>query len=235
MKLSPPQTGTPLPRKHSPWFRMLVLCVLVCIAGCRSTTSDAPLPPVRLKSVLVLPFKNMAAVYGPNFSVRCPLCGNVFTTGKVEKDAAELLTEHLVDKLKAREGLAVISPEEGRGTLSELLSGGGRELSEHDLALAAGRRQQADGVMVGYVYRFSERVGAKYSAEAPASVTFDLDLIDVSDGRLLWSGAFNETQKTLFEDLFQIGTFLKRKGAWLTAAQLAESGLDDVLATLDFL
>lgn len=237
MKLSPPKTGTPLRRKHRPWLRVLMLCALGCITGCRSTTSapDAPLPPVRLKSVLVLPFKNMTAVYGPDFSVVCPLCGKVFTTGKVEEDATELLTAHLVAKLRARESLEVISPEEGRGTLSALLSGGGRELSEHDLAIEAGRRMQVDGVMVGYVYRFSERVGAKYSVESPASVTFDLDLIHVPDGRLLWSGAFNETQKSLFEDLFQLGTFLKRKGAWLTAAQLAQAGMDDVLATLDFL
>jgi hypothetical protein len=159
----------------------------------------------------------------------------VFTTGKVEEGAAALLTEHLVARLKAREGLKVISPEEGQGILSTLLSQGGRELSEHDLALQAGRRLQTDGVMVGYVYRYSERVGAKYSVESPASVTFDLDLIHVPDGSLLWSGAFHETQKTLFEDLFQFSTFLKRKGKWLTAAQLAQSGLDDVLATLEFL
>ena len=236
MNPSLPAPGTQLRPKHSRCFRVAVLCALGCLAACRSTTTapDAP-PPVRLKSVLVLPFKNMAAVYGPNLSVRCPLCGNVFTTGKVENGASNLLTEHLVAKLKAREGLEVITSEEARGDLSTLLAGGGRELSEHDRALEAGRRMQTEGVIAGYVYRFSDRVGAKYSVESPASVTFDFDLIQVSDGRLLWSGAFDETQKPLFEDLFQLGTFLRRGGAWLTAAQLAQLGLDDILATLDFL
>jgi hypothetical protein len=74
-------------------------------------------------------------------------------------------------------------------------------------------------------------VGGKFSVDLPASVTFDMILINVADRRLLWEGHFNETQKSLFENLFDFGTFWKRKGKWLTVRELADTGLEKVLQT----
>jgi len=48
----------------------------------------------------------------------------------------------------------------------------------------------------------------------------------------LWTGRFDETQGTLFENLFKIGAFLKRKGAWVTVDKMAVSALEDMLKTL---
>ncbi|MBW2247657.1 MAG: hypothetical protein JRF62_10810, partial [Deltaproteobacteria bacterium] len=79
------------------------------------------------------------------------------------------------------------------------------------------------------IFRFRERVGGKYSVDLPASVAFDIHLIRVSDGRLLWNDHFDETQRPLSENLFQLGPFLQRKARWITANEMAVSGLKDVL------
>jgi TolB-like protein len=67
------------------------------------------------------------------------------------------------------------------------------------------------------------------SVETAASVGFGIHLIRVHDGRLLWSRQFDETQKSLSEDLFRLGTFVKRGGAWLTAQELSRFGLEAVM------
>jgi hypothetical protein len=48
----------------------------------------------------------------------------------------------------------------------------------------------------------------------------------------MWSGIFDETQRALSEDLFQLGTFLRRKARWITAEKMASSGLEDLLKKL---
>ena len=83
--------------------------------------------------------------------------------------------------------------------------------------------------LVGFVYRFRERVGKGFSAESPASVAFDLNLIRVMDGRTVWSANFDETQQSLGQNLFQLGTFLTRGGRWITAEDMATDGLDKIM------
>jgi hypothetical protein len=90
----------------------------------------------------------------------------------------------------------------------------------------------ADAVLVGHIYRFEPRRGGAYSVRQPAAVTFGLNLVRVPDGKLLWSGAYNEVQQSLTENLYLIGTFFKRGGKWLTVDELALEGLTQVLDTL---
>ena len=70
----------------------------------------------------------------------------------------------------------------------------------------------AEGVVVGYVYRFRERKGVSYTVEQPASVTFEIHLLRVSDGALVWRGTFDKTQSSLMEDLFQLSSFSGERG-----------------------
>ena len=61
-----------------------------------------------IKKILILPFKDMASVFGENMNGRCPVCGKVFTTGEVAEGAADMLTEHLFTLLKDRENFELI-------------------------------------------------------------------------------------------------------------------------------
>jgi len=46
---------------------------------------------------------------------------------------------------------------------------------------------------------------------------------------MVWEGKFDETQRPLTENLFKIGSFFRRKASWLTAAELASVGMDEML------
>ena len=95
----------------------------------------------------------------------------------------------------------------------------------------AGAELKADVIVVGYVYRYTERVGYDFSAEHPASVAFEIHLLNVKDGSTIWRGVFDKTQKSLMEDVYQASSFFKGGGKWLTASQLAKQGIDEIFKT----
>ncbi|HEY7317792.1 MAG TPA: hypothetical protein VIE89_09480 [Candidatus Binatia bacterium] len=88
-----------------------------------------------------------------------------------------------------------------------------------------GQMVYADGVLVGRMERYRERVGNEWGAKTPASVAFVLDLIDVRRGDVVWHARFDETQKPLSENIFALGSVGQRGIRWLTAEQLTQEGV----------
>ncbi len=218
------------------WINIFFLTVILCLPGCTKNivVKENVLSTSGEEKILIFPFKNMAAVYGENVNSRCPICGKVFMTGEVAEDSEHMLTEQLFILLKDRKDIQLIPASQSQGVLSDLLSEDHKRLSERDLLVETGRVLKADWVLSGYIFRFRERVGGKYSVDLPASVAFDIHLIRVADGRLLWNDHFDETQQPLSENLFQLGSFLKRKAKWITANEMAVSGLKDILKSFPF-
>jgi len=188
--------------------------------------------PLSIHRLLVLPFQDTSNIYGENASVRCQLCGKVFTTGKVELGAAQFLTKQLNEMLDRANNFERIPSSQAQGVISNLLRQNEKELPDMDLYLKTGQVLNADGVLAGYVYQFRDRAGTDYSVALPAAVAFHMDMIQVKGGRIVWSGHFNETQQSLSEDLFKLGTFIKRKGRWISAEDLAVYGLEQTIKTL---
>jgi hypothetical protein len=212
-------------------LKVVLLTSIAFFTACGGDTIVKGNPPnlTGIKKILILPFTDMASVFGEGENGRCPVCGKVFTTGEVAEDAAAMLTEHLFDLLKNRKDFELIPSSQAQGVMSKLLAGSNKTVQERDLQLEIGRALNADAIFVGYIYRFRERVGNEYSVDLPASVAFDIHFIRVEDGRVLWSAHFDETQQPLSDDLFRLGLFLKRKAKWITAKDMAISGLEDML------
>ncbi|MCK5508615.1 MAG: hypothetical protein KAI50_08855 [Desulfobacterales bacterium] len=210
-----------------------IIALILLLSACKSdiVISETPVAKSGIKKLLILSFKDLSILYGKNIDVRCPLCGNVFSTGDVETFAVDVLTDNLISTVKNRKDFEIIPPAQSMGAMSVLLAADTTELSERDILVKIGRVLYADAVLAGHVYQFKDRVGTRYSVDSPASVAFDIHLIDVSNGSMLWVGHFDETQCSLFENFFKIGTFLRRKGSWITAEEMAVSGLEDVLRT----
>ena len=213
--------------------RIGIITLIFLSCACRSDliVPETPVATSGIEKLLILPFKDLSSLYGKNVNVRCSLCGNVFSTGDVETFAVDILTDRLISIIKSRNDFELIPSGQAKGAMSVLLSADKSELSERDILLKIGRALYADAMIVGHVYRFKDRVGTRYSVDSPASVAFDIHLIDVSKGNILWVGHFDETQRTLSENLFKIGTFLQRKGSWITAEEMAVSAIEDVLRT----
>ena len=215
-------------------FYISFFIVTSLLFACKSSVpvrETAALPLTNGK-LLILPFKDMSAIYGENVSVRCPLCGNIFMTGEVIDNAEDFLTQSLISLMESRKGVELIPSGQAQGVWSEMLSRDEDRLSERDQIVETGRILGADTVMAGYVYRFRERIGTGYSVDSPASAAFGVHLVDVTSRRILWTGHFDETQRSLLENLFKIGAFLKRKCTWSTVNEMAVSALEDMLKTL---
>jgi len=97
--------------------------------------------------------------------------------------------------------------------------------SDRDRAQRLGELVYADAVILARFLRYRERVGEEWGAQSPASVAFVLDLVDVKRGDLVWTGRFDETQKSLSENIFALGDFTQRGARWLTVEELTLDGV----------
>jgi hypothetical protein len=96
-------------------------------------------------------------------------------------------------------------------------------------AAAVATRLKADAALFGRVLVYQERVGSRLGANPPATVGFEAKVV-AADGQLLWVGGYYERQRPMNEDLFG---FLQR-WAFVTAEELAEYGVDEVLRDFPF-
>jgi len=210
-----------------------VLIMLLFLFGCKSKVvpPERPAESYQFKRIAIVPFQNMAEIYGENVTVQGGISGRIYTTGKVAEGAAYLLTDHVATYIRGRKNLELIPVSHVEGAYSGVLSKEGKELSELELVVRVGKELGAEAVVVGEIYRFIDREGTVYSVKAAASVAFDVFLIRVEDSRMFWNGHFDESQKSLTENLFDIGTFMKRRGRWVTAEEMALEGLNDLLET----
>lgn len=214
-------------------FSILIWVLALYVAGCASKQpSPAPVlsRSLNIDSVLVVPFK--LAMHGNKISttVHCSICGAVFQTGPVEAGVDTYMTKQLVAFLKAKTSYTLIPPGAAEGMRFQIISED-VSISERLLLVETGKRLHADAVISGTIYRFRQRIGTVFSVDTPASVAFGIHLIRVADGRLIWGRHFDETQQGLSENLFKLGTFLDRGGGWLTAEELAMSGLQEMMAS----
>jgi hypothetical protein len=96
-------------------------------------------------------------------------------------------------------------------------------------AVALGKEVKADTVIYGQVFRFRERVGTEYGASEPASVSFELGIVDVNSGEELWKGKFSETQQSLSANFLNWWMFWRAGPHWFTVRELAGLGVEKLI------
>jgi hypothetical protein len=133
--------------------------------------------------------------------------------------AAERITQLFWKQLQERDSARAAAAE---GTL----------LAAKPEAAAAllAKKLKADAALIGYVSMYQERVGSRLGANPAASVGFEVKVVAV-DGRVLWIGHYYERQRPLTEDF--VG-FVKRYGMFVTAEELAEYGVEEILKEFPF-
>ncbi len=200
------------------------------LSGCQSASPPPlPSPPAAadIQRLLILPFTNLAAIYGYDTNVRSPFGGGVFATGPITDDAVSFLTDALERQIGARTHLQLIPAGPAHALMETLLVESEPMRRQTLVDIAA--RLDADAVMAGFIYRFSQREGGKYGIKKAASAAFDLYLLRTADATLLWQGQFDQTQQPLSHNLLLLKTFLRRGGQWITVEQMADEGLTTML------
>ena len=181
-----------------------------------------------IEKIVLLGFKPAMPQGRSPAMVRSPLSGAVFMAESVPRDVAARMTENLFERILGYGDYDVIGPSQAKGVFENLVSlySG---VSDRKIFGEIGAAFAADAVLVGFIYRWQEREGKNYSVRRPASVAFDLYLLEPKDGAVLWGAKFEKTQQSLSENIFDFSTFLKGKGKWMTAAGLADLGLNEML------
>jgi hypothetical protein len=163
--------------------------------------------------------------------VVCPFCKGIYRGGEVVPGAQNTLMRLLYQKM---EGLRTFNLLPLEKVEEAFLKFDKRLFQENPLSssLQIGKELEVDYLFTGFLFRFEERIGSSLGVDRPASVGFDLHLYRLKDGVEVWRGKFNETQRPLSENLFKIGSFIRRKAHWLTAEELSSVGMDEILSRL---
>jgi hypothetical protein len=208
-------------------FILVVFLTLSITAPAQEKNAENAKAPMRMA---VISFQPLTSGDGRGNTVICPICGIGYSSGKILKGSENIVEEIFIDKLRELKGVELIPSDKVQDVYKIIAS---ESLKEPlvNVFKKVGKELGADVVAVGYVYRYIEREGYKYSAEHPASVFFEIHLINTIDGRIIWKGFFDRTQKSLMEDVFQISSFFKGGGTWMTARQLTEQGMNKIFET----
>jgi hypothetical protein len=200
---------------------------LVLLAACSfgpgnlQSRHSSDLEARNIRRIAALP----SSVLRGESSVKAPQGGASEARG--ERDAAETLARVTQSALAALPRWQIVSDSEVREVAQNVPPG-----VEAARMRQIGEMVYADAVMIGRVSRYRERVGDDWGAKSPASVAFVLDLIDVRRGDVIWSARFDETQKSLSENIFAIGDIGQRGVRWLSADQLMQEGVKKAVGQL---
>jgi hypothetical protein len=186
---------------------------MLLMSGAEGRTETKP-------SLVILPFL-VERAEDPEKGILCPVCKGIRQSGEVLPGSQNTLFHLLYTKMEANGTFQIISQKK----VEEILL-------HSPLSIKVGKGLEADFIFIGYLFRYEERIGSSLGVERPASVSFDLHLFRLRDEKMVWMGKFDETQRPLSENLFKIGSFVRRKGSWLTAAELASVGMDEMLRKL---
>jgi hypothetical protein len=184
--------------------------------------------PSTIKNIVVVGFKPALSGEEKPSLFRCPLCGATFMAEPVSVDVSEEMTVFLFNFLEKNQKYTLIPPGQAKGVSSTILSQN-LNIGLKDMLQKIGKSFSSDAVLFGHIYRWAERVGADYGVESPASVAFDLHLVSTDTGSVLWKDSFKKRQLSLSENLLDLKTFIKSRGKWLTARELAYIGLESMI------
>lgn len=98
-----------------------------------------------------------------------------------------------------------------------------------------GDKTQCNNVLMPTLSKFKQRQGSGYAADEPASAAFELRLMEADSGKTIWNGAFNETQASLFDNLFAYGKARSRGFKWITVEELVAQAVEEKIKGCPYL
>ena len=193
-------------------------------SGCASTGLRVERP---IRSAAVVPFFVKTPSEGGRGLAEDPISGRLFVAGEIVPNARRELTELIYQKLTGFPQLQLVPLREVERAMKQ------EDFSRDPIPSAReiGEAFEVEGVVLGWVFRYEERIGSAIAVERPASVSFSIHLFGVKEGRILWRGMFQETQQPLSENILKFTAFLRTRGRWLRARGLASVGMDEVLVS----
>jgi len=211
-----------------------VAVVILLLSGCSFKKDMGAVSrgeeTISFHKIAVIPFQSVIPEDSSVAFVRCPVCGIFFSTSTSPGEPEKIIEEIFIKKLMAQKQIVLMPIDRSRGAYMRIRADSFKA-TPREIFEKVGKELGADGVLAGYVYRYREREGYEYAVKQPASVAFGVHLLSVTDGAFVWKGIFDKTQRTLMENVFDVSTFIRGRGKWVTAEQLSEEGADKILET----
>lgn len=209
-------------RKLLPLFFLFTACAFG--PGNFHSRQSADIESRRIKRIAVLPQMAMPA----DMRSKVPYAAALPADAKPsEREAPEILAKLLYSAMLSMPQWQIVSDSEVREV------GQGVAIGDEAARLRrVGELVYADAVLAGRVLRYRERVGEEWGVKSPASVAFVVDLLDVRRGDIAWSARFDETQKSLSENIFALGEITRRGVRWLSAEELTSEGVQKAVNQL---
>jgi hypothetical protein len=202
------------------WRAVGVAAVAALIWGCSTFGSGrANEESLVINSFAVMPVREVISPAGSDDPSR-PLLqshAGLAVTAQIYRVLAAQTRRHFVPDLEVQDMMTSIRRD-------------AHDLTDAARILAA--RAQIDAVIFGSVYRFQERVGTRFAASAPASVSFELALYVAQTDEVVWHGSFDETQQALSRNLLNWWMFWRAGPHWFTVRELAGLGVDKMMKDL---
>jgi hypothetical protein len=183
---------------------------------------------VRVQKISVAPFLKGRVGSKTSETLNATLRELFYNPENITPDADRTLTRLVHRALHKRYGDRTVPLSNVMAFEESMIKDGSLD-TPRTIAKRIGAALDANVVMGGYVWRYRDRKGGAYAAETTATVGFVLYLIEVSGGKMLWQGEFEETQRSLSENILDAKKFFERGMKWLTADELAHFGIQHVL------
>lgn len=214
-----------------------------CSGAKVTTKASDQLPRYMVKRIALVPFRSIGTpqasdqaqpylstpqgVSRSDISVSVPSNAEPLPrqTVTVPPHAADKITALFWNRLQKRDGLQVLA-----GAQAAKSAKPEEQSSPEALGATVARQLNADAALIGQVRVYQERVGSRLGASPPASVGFEVRVV-APDGQVLWVGNYYERQRPMGEDLLG---FILRWGAFVTAEELAEYGVEEVMKEFPF-
>ena len=199
----------------------------------RTAQPQTGLSAENVKKIGVLLFVKGKCDTATEENLNCPLGRFAFNPENIAPDSDYMITNYVQEILQKRMGEKVIPLKKAMNAYIEMPK---NEFSDTPRALAQtlGQVLGADLMVAGFVLRYKKRIGSAMAISEPASVGFAAYLLNVANGRMLWSASFSETQHSLSENILDARAFFKRGAKWLTADELARYGVNKIFEKFPF-
>jgi hypothetical protein len=214
---------------------LLVIPGLVLNMGCQYQNAPASRPArvLPIKKVVAVGFIAALSEKEEPASFQNRLSGSMVDSEPVSRDVIRKVNDMMLERVAAEKNYDLLPRSKAVGVYLETLnSDKSVGMPMIKIVQEVGNRFNADAVLIGYIYRWREREGTNYSVKRAASVSFDLHLIRSLNGAIMWRSMYEKTQRSLSENLLDMGTFKESGGKWLTAEKLGEIGLRKILAEM---
>jgi len=194
---------------------LLMLFIIYGTQACSTGVTIPPAPREEIRKIVVLPVA--APVY---------LAGLVRDADTADQppEGLRVLGELLTERFAGNPGFSVRAPESALEA-APLKSNDQLALNAREI----GRQDGGDAVLLLEIEEYRRRTGTEYGTSSPASVAFAYRLISVHTGNILCGGRYEETQQSLFDNLFGLTKAFHRGFKWVSARRLLADGLGEKL------